>query len=194
VQGAKVDYLLKEAKGGCKSVLHQAAFMGHLPLFQILVSSACCPRASAPAMPALVRAHAQPARPAQARSSRVRTDMACVRVSGCTLLLTKHVRGKVEEGAPALQRDWSVCRDRSRNTPCHHAAVYNRLDIVKWCIENGFDVNMAGDQGYTCLHVAAKHGSCLCVCVLACLRICTCKHTARSSTLKPKPKTLNPKP
>jgi hypothetical protein len=34
--------MLKEAKGGCKSVLHQAAFMGHLPLFQLLVSSACC--------------------------------------------------------------------------------------------------------------------------------------------------------
>ena len=51
-----------------------------------------------------------------------------------------------------------MCRDRSRNTPCHHAALYNRVDIVKWCIENGFDVNMAGDQGYTSLHFAAKHG------------------------------------
>lgn len=52
VQGAKVDYMLKETKGGCKSVLHQAAFMGHLPLFQFLVASACCQQAPAPARPA----------------------------------------------------------------------------------------------------------------------------------------------
>ena len=38
------------------------------------------------------------------------------------------------------------------------AAFYGRQSIVEYCIENGADVNMEGEQGYTCLHLAAKHG------------------------------------
>jgi hypothetical protein len=53
------------------------------------------------------------------------------------------------------RRNWTAYKG---NLPLHLAAMCNRLEIVKWCIENGADPNMLGENGYTCLHFAAKHG------------------------------------
>jgi hypothetical protein len=61
----------------------------------------------------------------------------------------------MDDGAGGRQRTWSGTRG---NTPLHNAALYNRLDIVKWCVENGCNVDTPGEQGCTVLHIAAKHG------------------------------------
>lgn len=61
----------------------------------------------------------------------------------------------MDDGAGGRQRMWSGARG---NTPLHHAALYNRLNIVRWCVENGCDVNMPGEHGCTVLHIAARHG------------------------------------
>ena len=63
----------------------------------------------------------------------------------------------MDDGAGGRQRTWSGGRG---NTPLHQAALYNRLDIVKWCVENGCEVNMPGEHRYTALHFAAKYGYC----------------------------------
>jgi hypothetical protein len=97
-KGAKVDYFSKEAKGS-KSLLHHAASIGFLPVFELLA----------------------------------------------------------DDGAGGRQHTWDGLRGNG-NTPFHLAAMYNRLDIVKWCVANGSDVNMPGEVGYTCLHLASKHG------------------------------------
>jgi len=123
-QGAKVDYKL-EAKGGCKSVLHQAAFMGHLPVFQLLVSPACCRQAATHAQLARARANAhwrnrRAGPPSHTRAAQARLcghARPCLRVADCALLLIKHVRGQVEEGAPSLQRDWSVSSPAAPGCP-----------------------------------------------------------------------------
>ena len=49
-------------------------------------------------------------------------------------------------------------KDRSGFTPLHHAALWNKLDIVKLLIANGADVNAKDNTGYTPLHWAAMHG------------------------------------
>ena len=41
-------------------------------------------------------------------------------------------------------------------TPFHFAVQYNRMDIVKYLIDIGVDINSAGEQGYTALHIATK--------------------------------------
>lgn len=43
------------------------------------------------------------------------------------------------------------------STPLHHSCMYNRLDIVKYLLDEvGVDVNQPGEQGFTPLHIAAK--------------------------------------
>ena len=43
------------------------------------------------------------------------------------------------------------------STPMHHACMYNRTAIVSYCLEElGCDIDAPGEQGYTCLHLAAK--------------------------------------
>jgi ankyrin repeat protein len=40
--------------------------------------------------------------------------------------------------------------------PLHFATMYRRLPIVKYLLELGADVNAAGEQGYTPLHISVK--------------------------------------
>jgi hypothetical protein len=43
------------------------------------------------------------------------------------------------------------------STPVHHATMYNRHEIVRYCLEElGCDIDAPGEQGYTALHIAAK--------------------------------------
>lgn len=62
----------------------------------------------------------------------------------------------VEHGA-------DLCEPRQRNwarakgfTPFHHACFYNRLPIVEYCLDQGADPNLIGEDGFTPLHLAAK--------------------------------------
>ncbi len=50
-------------------------------------------------------------------------------------------------------------KDKDGNTALHEAAIKGYLDIVRWLIGNGADVNVENsDGGDTALHLAALHG------------------------------------
>ena len=94
------DGWVKVAGSGGKSLLHQAAWMGDLDIFKVLV----------------------------------------------------------EAGA-------DVCEPRRRNwarakgfTAFHHACFYNRVPIAEYCLAQGADPNIVGEDGFTPLHLAAKFG------------------------------------
>lgn len=62
----------------------------------------------------------------------------------------------VEAGADfnaRRQKNWAQPRGM---TATHYAAFYDRPEILLYCLNNGFDVDMQGEQGHTCLHLAAK--------------------------------------
>ena len=42
------------------------------------------------------------------------------------------------------------------NTPLHAAVMYRRVQIVEYLLDLGVDVNTAGEQGYTALHISTK--------------------------------------
>jgi ankyrin repeat protein len=42
------------------------------------------------------------------------------------------------------------------NTPLHAAVMYRRVPIVEYLLDLGVDVNTAGEQGYTALHISTK--------------------------------------
>ena len=43
------------------------------------------------------------------------------------------------------------------STPMHHACMYGRMPILRYCLEElGCEIDAPGEQGYTCLHLAAK--------------------------------------
>ena len=42
------------------------------------------------------------------------------------------------------------------NMPMHFAVMYRRVDIVKYLLELGADIDASGEQGYTPLHISVK--------------------------------------
>ena len=42
------------------------------------------------------------------------------------------------------------------NMPIHFAVMYRRVDIVKYLLQLGVDIDAAGEQGYTPLHISVK--------------------------------------
>ncbi|EDV27939.1 uncharacterized protein TRIADDRAFT_53001 [Trichoplax adhaerens] len=49
--------------------------------------------------------------------------------------------------------------DRHKLSPLHYAAKYNRIDVVKYLLRYGADIDCIGGDGVTPLLIAAKHNS-----------------------------------
>jgi hypothetical protein len=52
-------------------------------------------------------------------------------------------------------RTWMTKRDEQQCTPLHHAARFGFVEVVRWMLANGADVNARGPNQCTPLHVAA---------------------------------------
>jgi hypothetical protein len=68
-------------------------------------------------------------------------------------LLNQYSLINVEKGADVK------AVDKVGYTPLHWAAIYGKLDVVKYLVEKGTDVKAADKDGYTRLHLAAINGN-----------------------------------
>jgi Ankyrin repeats (3 copies) len=51
---------------------------------------------------------------------------------------------------------WVKKTDRNRQTPLHIAARYGHLDVIRWLLANGADVNARAYNNFTALHFARE--------------------------------------
>jgi ankyrin repeat protein len=66
-----------------------------------------------------------------------------------------------EEGKTALKimtndPSWVTKRDSDSQTPLHVAARFNHIEVVKWLLENGADVDAQAYNRFTPLHLTKK--------------------------------------
>jgi len=66
----------------------------------------------------------------------------------------------VEAASQALKDGASInCKSpRGQQTPLMQSVLHGRIEMVKWCLENGADISIGEKQGYTPMHGAGFQG------------------------------------
>lgn len=152
-RGAEIDLPAVEEHGNGFTP-HAAAFMGHVPAIELLVERHANKDAEArggntPARKAASRAHLDAAR-ALLKAGAKNDEFVAAGLGQLEFLKERH-----SEARPVTS-----LRDGDQRTPLHYAAINGQLDVARWLIELGADVDAESSRqynghGFKPLHEAA---------------------------------------
>ncbi len=155
-RGAAIDQPAVEERGNGLTPLHFAAWRGHVPAIEVLLERHANIDAEAPGGATPVRMAAGAAQLDAARAlleaGAKNDEFVAASLGQLEFLKQRHSKAKP---APAH-------RDGAR-TPLHYAATNGQLEVARWLIEQGADVNAEegryeNGHGSTPLHAAVRQG------------------------------------
>ncbi|MFO0897751.1 MAG: ankyrin repeat domain-containing protein [Pirellulales bacterium] len=156
-RGAEIDQPAVEERGNGLTPLHFAAWRGHVPAIELLLKRHANIDAEAPDGDTPVRMAAGAAQLDAARAllkaGAKNDEFVAASLGQLEFLKQRHSKA---QPVPAL-------RGGGQRTPLHYAAANGQLEVARWLIEQGADVNAeAGryenEHGSTALHAAVRRG------------------------------------